>query len=156
MRFTNEDKEMVGFILRHFENDLEELQNDRCGHTEIVSDLKESCREKITWLESLQKRIGQESDVSGDKLIDDETYAGLVRLGIIGSGVRDHNCGKSDYSSHLIQPWSIWLDYDLNPWDADIVKRVLRTKDGEPRSLDYGKIIHICEERLRQLGNEGA
>lgn len=156
MRFTNEDREMVALILKHFESDLHELQNDRCGHSEIVSDLKESCREKICWLEVLLKRIEQGSDVSDDRFISDETYAELVRLGIIGSGVRSHNCGNSDYSSHLIQPWSVWLDYGLNPWDADIVKRVLRTKDGEPRSLDYEKIIHICEERLRQLGKEVA
>ena len=74
MRFTNEDKEMVEFILRHFENDLEELQNDRCGHTEIVSDLKESCREKIAWLESLQKRIEQDDEPN----VCSEPYLGYV------------------------------------------------------------------------------
>lgn len=74
MRFTNEDKEMVEFILRHFENDLKELQNDRCGHTEIVSDLKESCREKIAWLESLQKRIEQDDEPN----VCSEPYLGYV------------------------------------------------------------------------------
>lgn len=72
-------------------------------------------------------------------------------LGMIGSRCRTYNEGKSDYSKHIIQPWSIWLDYNLNPWDADIVKRILRTKEGESRELDYKKIIHICNERLRQL-----
>lgn len=67
------------------------------------------------------------------------------------SNVRDYNVGKSDYSKHKIQPWDIWLEYGLNPWDADIVKRVLRTKEGEDRKLDYEKIIHICRERIRQL-----
>lgn len=67
------------------------------------------------------------------------------------SKVRDYNVGKSDYSKHKIQPWDIWLEYNLNPWDADIVKRVLRTKEGEDRKLDYEKIIHICRERIRQL-----
>lgn len=37
------------------------------------------------------------------------------------------------------------------PWDADIIKRVLRTKVGEERATDYEKIIHICKERLRQI-----
>ncbi len=73
------------------------------------------------------------------------------KLGMIGSYCRIYNEGKSDYSKHIIQPWSIWIDYNLNPWDADIVKRVLRTKEGESRELDYKKIIHICNERLRQL-----
>ena len=72
-------------------------------------------------------------------------------LGIIPSAERLYNIGKSDYSRHLIQPWSIWIDYNLNAFDADIIKRVLRTKEGEPRTLDYEKIIHICKERIRQL-----
>lgn len=74
------------------------------------------------------------------------------------SNVRDYNIGTSDYSEHKIQPWDIWLEYDLNPWDADIVKRVLRTKEGEDRKLDYEKIIHVCMERIRQIeaGNPGA
>lgn len=65
--------------------------------------------------------------------------------------VRSHNVGASDYAKHNIQPWDIWLEYKLNPWDADIVKRVLRTKEGESRRLDYEKIIHICQERIRQI-----
>ncbi len=64
---------------------------------------------------------------------------------------RDHNVGTSDYSLHKIQPWDIWLEYDLNPWDADIIKRILRTKEGDSRALDYEKVIHICQERIRQL-----
>ena len=71
------------------------------------------------------------------------------------SNVRDYNVGKSDYSKHKIQPWDIWLEFGLNPWDADIVKRVLRTKEGEDRKLDYEKIIHVCKERIRQLEAEG-
>lgn len=74
--------------------------------------------------------------------------------------IRNYNVGQSDYSQHKIQPWDIWMEYHLNPWDADIVKRVLRNKkesnlsDKEARKLDYEKIIHICKERIRQL-NEG-
>lgn len=65
--------------------------------------------------------------------------------------VRDYNVGKSDYAKHTIQPWDIILEYGLNYWDGDIVKRVLRTKEGESRRLDYEKIIHICQERIRQI-----
>ena len=61
---------------------------------------------------------------------------------------RDYNVGSSNYSKHKIQPYDIWLEYKLNPFDADIVKRVLRTKEGECRTLEYEKIIHICQERL--------
>ena len=86
-----------------------------------------------------------------------ELYQRLKKLGIIqnpNNDTRSFNVGASDYSKHTIQPWSIWIDYNLNAFDADIIKRVLRTKDGEPRSKDYEKIIHICKERLRQLENE--
>ena len=72
--------------------------------------------------------------------ISNEFYNKLNALGILDSEVR-----------------SIWKDYNLNPWDADIVKRVLRTKkesgksEIESRIMDYEKIIHICKERIRQL-----
>lgn len=68
--------------------------------------------------------------------------------------VQSYNVGKSDYSKHSIQPWDIWKEYNLNPWDADIVKRVLRTKEGEERTLDYEKIIHICKYRIAELSKE--
>lgn len=91
------------------------------------------------------------------KEISDELYAKLEHLGIINdknNNVRNHNIGNSDYSEHIIQPWSIWLDYNLNPFDADIIKRVLRNKLGESRKQDYEKIIHICQERIRQIETE--
>lgn len=65
--------------------------------------------------------------------------------------VRTYNVGASNYSEHKIQPWDIWLEYGLNPWDADIIKRVLRKKSTDSRKLDYEKIIHVCQERIRQL-----
>jgi hypothetical protein len=89
--------------------------------------------------------------------IPKELYNKLDYLGLIPNDVRKGNVGKSDYSKRTIQPWSIWLDYQLNPWDADIVKRVLRTKDEagmtpeEARIMDYQKIKHICDERIRQI-----
>ena len=68
--------------------------------------------------------------------------------------VLSYNVGKSDYAKHAIQPWQIWKEYNLNPWDADIVKRVLRSKEGEERTLDYEKIIHICKYRIAELSKE--
>lgn len=91
------------------------------------------------------------------KEINDNIYAKLVYLGIINENdniVRNHNVGTSDYSAHIIQPWSIWIDWNLNPWDADIIKRVLRNKLGTSRKEDYEKIIHICQERIRQIETE--
>ena len=82
----------------------------------------------------------------------------LTQLGLIDpTGVRATHVGASNYSSRIIQPWSIWLDWNLNPWDADMIKRIGRTKT-EPgisaidaRIQDYQKIIHISNERIRQL-----
>lgn len=68
---------------------------------------------------------------------------------------RSYHIGTSDYSEHAIQPWDVWLEYDMNPWDADITKRILRTKDGgAERRLDYQKIKHVCDERIRQIDAE--
>lgn len=86
-------------------------------------------------------------------LYDTLVYLGL--LDVSANGVRCHNVGGSDYAGHTIQPWSIWLEYQLNPFDADIVKRVLRKKQGESRADEYRKIIHICQERIRQIEAEG-
>lgn len=84
--------------------------------------------------------------------ISDELYNKLKYLGIIPNDVRSYNVGESNYSEHVIQPWSIWLDYpELTSFDHDIIKRVLRTKTGENRETDYLKIIHIAKERIRQL-----
>lgn len=93
--------------------------------------------------------------------ISDELGRYLQYLGILPTdsddSVRSANVGASDYSSHIIQSWTIWDEYGLNPKDADIVKRVLRTKDDSERSpienriLDYQKIVHIGQERIRQL-----
>ena len=89
--------------------------------------------------------------------IEKELYDKLNYLGLIPNDVRKDNVGKSNYSKYTIQPWSIWLDYNLNAWDADIVKRILRTKEepgislDESRIMDYNKIIHICQERIRQI-----
>ena len=93
-------------------------------------------------------------DTVNSRLLDEDTYKALMRLGILDTSVRSYNRGASDYSRHIIQPWTIWQDYNLNPWDADIVKRILRTKQGNSRRLDYEKIIHICEERIRQIDME--
>ena len=92
--------------------------------------------------------------------IDKALYDRLNYLGLIPNDVRKDNVGKSNYSKNTIQPWSIWLDYNLNAWDADIVKRILRTKEepgmtlDESRIMDYTKIIHICHERIRQINTK--
>lgn len=65
--------------------------------------------------------------------------------------IRSYNVGSSDYAKHKIQPWDIWIEYDLNPWEADIVKRVLRRKEGQSRREDLEKVIHVAKELIRQI-----
>lgn len=78
----------------------------------------------------------------------------LWQLGVLkdGDSCRDYNVGASDYSAHLIQAWTLWIEYEhLTPFDHDILKRILRNKNGESRRMDYEKVIHICKERIRQI-----
>ena len=73
--------------------------------------------------------------------------------------IRNHHVGNSNYSQMPkgYQPWDLWKIFHMNPFDADILKRLLRTKTEpgmtpqEARKLDYEKIIHICQERINQI-----
>lgn len=95
--------------------------------------------------------------------INERALCKLIELGVLKTvkhSCRDAHVGKSDYSEHVIQPWTIWLEYNMNAWDADIQKRLLRTKaepgmtPEEARKMDYEKIIHDSQERIRQLDIE--
>ena len=110
--------------------------------------------EKDAELQEAAPEEAQAPDTVNSRLLDEDTYNAFRRLGILDTSVRSYIRGASDYSRHIIQPWTIWQDYNLNPWDADIVKRILRTKHGDSRRLDSEKIIHICEERIRQIDME--
>ena len=73
--------------------------------------------------------------------------------------IRNHHVGNSNYSQMPkgYQPWDLWKIFHMNPWDADIQKRLLRTKAepcmtmAESRKMDYQKIIHVCQERINQI-----
>lgn len=101
--------------------------------------------------EKNRSTAGFGSDLYKDKDKDKEPKEAVEDKG----DIRSYNVGSSDYANHNIQPWDIWREYNLNPWDADIVKRVLRTKETDGRKLDYEKIIHICKERIRQIDEYG-
>lgn len=62
--------------------------------------------------------------------------------------------GSSDYNKHRYQIWDIWIKFRIkNGFDCDLVKRTLRTKQTDPRILDYKKMKHIALERIRQFQN---
>ena len=51
--WTKEDIRLRDSCIAHIESELEEINKDRFGHSEIISDLKDSCRKRIEWLKSL-------------------------------------------------------------------------------------------------------
>ena len=77
-----------------------------------------------------------------------ELYNGLGDT--VVKDTRSHNVGASDYAKRKIQPWDIWLEYKLDPWMADIIKRVLRRKKDDDFVLDMQKIRHIVAEIIDQ------
>ena len=93
-----------------------------------------------------------------EEQVDDTTLKSL-KTQINTESIRNHNVGNSNYAKMPAgyQPWDLWKIYHMNPWDADILKRLLRTKAEpgmslqESRKLDYEKIIHVCQERINQI-----
>ena len=55
----------------------------------------------------------------------------------------DKSVGTSKYHEKTIQPWHIWEAFKLNPWRADLIKRLLRQKE-----LDFDKIAHIAQHLI--------
>ena len=55
--WSEEDERLRYSCIAHIKEELEEIRNDKFGHSEIILDLKESCRERIKWLESLKERF---------------------------------------------------------------------------------------------------
>lgn len=57
IEWSEEDEEMIERLIRHTQKEFDELCNDRYGHQEIISDLKESCLERMNWLENRLKSL---------------------------------------------------------------------------------------------------
>lgn len=57
VEWSEEDINMIDWLIRCCEKEHEELCNDRYGHQDIVSDLKRNCRKKWYWLESLKEKV---------------------------------------------------------------------------------------------------
>jgi len=48
--------------------------------------------------------------------------------------------GDSEYHTKATQPWDLWLNITLTPWQADCVKRLLRRSESRD---DLNKVKHI-------------
>lgn len=87
-------------------------------------------------------------------IIDDALGTKLLKLGVIteeGDDSRKENYGTSNYSKRTLQPWSIIIDWNLDFWRADILKRIADRGKGEDPELDILKIKDDCDELLRQI-----
>ncbi len=60
VEWSEDDERIRTCLIKDQEKALEDVKNDKYGHGEIISDLKEMYRERITWLESLRPQPKQE------------------------------------------------------------------------------------------------
>ena len=60
--WSEEDERICQCLIKDQEESLDEVRNDKYGHSEIISDLKEMYRERINWLKSLKERIKGKED----------------------------------------------------------------------------------------------
>jgi len=108
-------------------------------------------------IEYIENKLREFNEPKKNVLVADETvtipktfYDKLNTIGLIPNEINTNNVGKSDYAKHLIQPWVIFNDHtNLNYQECDIIKRILRSKEGE-RILDLEKCKHILDELIRQ------
>ena len=55
--WSEEDERLCKCIIEDQEEDLDNVRNDKYGHSEIISDLKDMYRERIDWLNSIKDRV---------------------------------------------------------------------------------------------------
>lgn len=56
--WSEEDERLCLCLIEEQKEALNNVKNDKYGHSEIISDLKEMYNERISWLKSLKQRIG--------------------------------------------------------------------------------------------------
>lgn len=56
--WSEEDERICQCLIEDQEESLDKVSNDKYGHSEIISDLKEMYGERIDWLKTLKERIG--------------------------------------------------------------------------------------------------
>lgn len=62
--------------------------------------------------------------------------------------------GGDHYKKHTIQPWHIWEDYNMNPWQANALKYLLRYNDKDKPLEDLYKCKHYIDYLISNLENE--
>lgn len=85
-----------------------------------------------------------------------EPYMKIVKS--LKLGVNDYHVGSSNYSDMDISPWDVMQSMGIleSYLKGDIIKRVMRTKDGEDKTLDWNKIKHICDKLIELENSDGS
>lgn len=106
--WTKEDERLRNFCIHKIEEELEELRKDNVGHSEIISDLKEECWERIKWLESLDRTNYKRTDTEWTK--EDKKIVDTIKKVLHSSNVGCmYTLNNNDYEKCVE-----WLD-NQNP-----------------------------------------
>lgn len=62
-----------------------------------------------------------------------------------------YQVGGNHYVKRKIQPWEIWKAYEMNPWEANALKYLLRYKDKGKPLEDLKKCKHYIEFLINTL-----
>lgn len=65
-----------------------------------------------------------------------------------------YQVGGNHYVKRKIQPWEIWKAYEMNPWEANALKYLLRYKDKGKPLEDLKKCRHYIEFLINTLEEE--
>lgn len=68
----------------------------------------------------------------------------------------DRQVGGLHYRQTGIQPWQIWEAYGLDPWQASVIKYILRAgrKENVPAKQDYEKARHYLDYLIEREGGQ--
>lgn len=66
--------------------------------------------------------------------------------------VKSKQVGGDHYKGRRLQPWDLWEEFELDPWEANAVKYLLRWKDKNGVE-DLRKAIHYIEYLIEREEN---
>jgi hypothetical protein len=112
IEWSEEDEKMLQRIIRYTESEYQDWCNDKYGNSEIVSDGKRSCLERLDWLEnrlkSLRPQPKQEWSEEDEKMLNSilDEYKSMV--------TEKRNWLKSIPERFNLQPKQKWNEEN---WD---------------------------------------
>ena len=90
--WSDDDERICQCIIKDQEDALDEVRNDKYGHSEIISDLKEMYRERIDWLKNRKNRVlpQPKQEWSEDDEMKFRDVIRLIEQGATVQSIRDH------------------------------------------------------------------